>query len=313
MMESISPLKKSPDKEIIEEIAIELGVDPSFIEKDWYAIRLLEAISQVTDEKFSPVFSGGTSLSKGYALIERFSEDLDFRINFAGNGSRTAFRDFRGKMYEAVTANDANLKIIEGSQRSRDSSRFFGCMIEYPKIFETPQAIRPHLQLEFTFRPSRLPPELREIRSFESQYRQNAADLEIDCIVPVETAADKLSALIWRVKDRERGGKDDDPALIRHLHDISKLKETISDRQAEFLEIIHAVFESDLKRGKETLTETLPDALQNLIAELENDKLYSDEYRDFVAAVSYADQTGQIQFGEAVNALKNILDIIKKK
>jgi predicted nucleotidyltransferase component of viral defense system len=51
-------------------------VDESLVEKDWYAIRIIAAISGVKHPKMRLVFSGGTSLAKGYGLIQRFSEDI---------------------------------------------------------------------------------------------------------------------------------------------------------------------------------------------------------------------------------------------
>ena len=76
MAETTSPSNKQPNKEIFQNIAIELGVSPSFIEKDWYAVQALQAISNYKNDKLLPVFSGGTNLSKAYELIERFSEDI---------------------------------------------------------------------------------------------------------------------------------------------------------------------------------------------------------------------------------------------
>lgn len=58
--ESISLLKKSPDKTVIQDIALELGIDPSFIEKDWYAVQLLVLISELQGSRdINMVFSGG--------------------------------------------------------------------------------------------------------------------------------------------------------------------------------------------------------------------------------------------------------------
>jgi hypothetical protein len=40
---------------------------------------------------------------------------------------------------------------------------------------------------------------------------------------PIETASDKLCALAWRVCTRDRSAHDDDPTIIRHLHDLAAL------------------------------------------------------------------------------------------
>lgn len=96
--EGISLLKKSPNENVIQDISLELGIDPSFIEKDWYAVQLLVLISELQSSNgVKMVFSGGTSLSKGYCLIKRFSEDLDFILTLPEGvslsaGQRRAFR-----------------------------------------------------------------------------------------------------------------------------------------------------------------------------------------------------------------------------
>lgn len=69
-----------PSKEVFEEVAQILGTTEYFIEKDWYAVQVICAISKLKYPNFETVFSGGTCLSKAYHLIERFSEDIDFRV-----------------------------------------------------------------------------------------------------------------------------------------------------------------------------------------------------------------------------------------
>lgn len=65
---------------IIEELREETSFDASFFEKDWYTTQLLHTLAEIQDPRFQLVFSGGTSLSKGYQLIQRFSEDIDFKV-----------------------------------------------------------------------------------------------------------------------------------------------------------------------------------------------------------------------------------------
>ena len=56
------------------------GVNQVAIEKDWWVTVVLKALFQ-TDCRDSLIFKGGTSLSKGFNIIERFSEDIDLAIN----------------------------------------------------------------------------------------------------------------------------------------------------------------------------------------------------------------------------------------
>lgn len=67
--------------------AKELGLHPQFVEKDYWVTEALRALHRDFAAHF--IFKGGTSLSKGYGLIERFSEDIDILV-VADAGSSTA-------------------------------------------------------------------------------------------------------------------------------------------------------------------------------------------------------------------------------
>ena len=69
---------KSEWKEIIETISREVNRTPQMIEKDTIQSMFLLELSKLD---LSFVFKGGTSLSKGYGLIDRFSEDIDLSMN----------------------------------------------------------------------------------------------------------------------------------------------------------------------------------------------------------------------------------------
>jgi hypothetical protein len=57
----------------------ERGLRPAIIEKDYYVTEALRIISVTTGDKV--IFKGGTSLSKGWNLIQRFSEDIDIFLD----------------------------------------------------------------------------------------------------------------------------------------------------------------------------------------------------------------------------------------
>ena len=78
---------------VLNEIKVRTGFDLHIIEKDWWVVQTLRLVSQM-DIAEHIVFKGGTSLSKAWGLIDRFSEDIDLAINreffgFSGDISRT--------------------------------------------------------------------------------------------------------------------------------------------------------------------------------------------------------------------------------
>lgn len=65
-------------KDIIEQAADSRGRTPAVVEKDYYVTLILKLLSEQLDQC---VFKGGTSLSKGFHVIDRFSEDIDITFN----------------------------------------------------------------------------------------------------------------------------------------------------------------------------------------------------------------------------------------
>lgn len=69
-------IEKTEKIAIFQAIAAQKGMTPFAVEKDWWVSRTLEIIFKMA---IAPhlVFKGGTSLSKAWKLINRFSEDID--------------------------------------------------------------------------------------------------------------------------------------------------------------------------------------------------------------------------------------------
>jgi len=59
---------------------LSLRSDPGLIEKDWHVTRAIGVLASHDHGTAVPAFGGGTSLSKGWGLIKRFSEDIDFKV-----------------------------------------------------------------------------------------------------------------------------------------------------------------------------------------------------------------------------------------
>ena len=56
-----------------------MGIAPEFVEKDYWICLILQKLSRHPNSD-SIVWKGGTSLSKAYSLIQRFSSDVDFAV-----------------------------------------------------------------------------------------------------------------------------------------------------------------------------------------------------------------------------------------
>jgi predicted nucleotidyltransferase component of viral defense system len=63
--------------DLIRIVADEREIDPALVEKDYWIMHCLYGLQQL---KLTFELKGGTSLSKGFQIINRFSEDIDIRI-----------------------------------------------------------------------------------------------------------------------------------------------------------------------------------------------------------------------------------------
>jgi hypothetical protein len=274
-------------------------------------MRITATIAQVQHPTMRLVFSGGTSLSKAYGLIQRFSEDLDFKVAMAEGLSRKDFREYREGIVEAIRRGSEDWSLSQNDVQSLNSSRFFKCEIVYRQFFQRTSALRPHIKLEVTFDPPALPFEERSLQSFVAQARQQEPEvIAMPCISPVETAADKMSAMAWRVATRDRSSPQDDVALVRHLYDLAALEETITQFH-EFVPLVMKCLAKDASRSKTSGVEisSEPEQLHRMLNTLENDPLYAMEYERFVLGMSYATDSKRPSFQESLRILTRLVKL----
>jgi len=296
-------MQKFVNKEIIEDVAIELGISPSFVEKDFYAVKILDELSKFNYENAKLAFTGGTCLSKGYDLIKRFSEDVDFRILTSSSFNRNARKQFRQFIIDELKQ-VKYIEVLEETLEKRNESKFFSFYIRYPKIFTVDNSLRNDLKLEFTFEEVILSTHKREISSILSKYIKDSAKIEIECVSPTEIAANKFSALMWRLDIKEY-----DATIMRHLHDLAALECHIAND--DFIKSVQQSFETDRGRGGSTKDISLYEFAGKTLHKLKTDKLYSKEYKDFVDALSYAKENETIDFNLAMSAFERIVNFIQ--
>ena len=81
-MDKVAALTDEQRRDLFEQTASARGVHPAIIEKDFWVCWVLKKLFTSEDLSCHLVFKGGTSLSKVYQLIDRFSEDIDLVLNW---------------------------------------------------------------------------------------------------------------------------------------------------------------------------------------------------------------------------------------
>jgi len=159
---------------IFTEIATQKGMKPFAVEKDWWVSRTLEIILQRPIAAHL-VFKGGTSLSKAWKLINRFSEDIDLAIDREffgfkgdlGKNQRDKLRKIAGayttgtffeelkQAFEEKGFTELNFIVIEAQDSGQDPRVL---EIYYPNVIEPDtEYILPRVQIEVSCRSLREP------------------------------------------------------------------------------------------------------------------------------------------------------------
>jgi hypothetical protein len=194
------------------------------------------------------------------------------------------------------------------------SNSFFSAEFLFPSVFDAGHGLRPHIRVEMSLEQPALPSTERPIGSLigaaQGKPPEVAAFL---CVDPVETAADKLSALAWRVHARRRGSAGDDPTIIRHLHDLAALR-AAAGASLEFPRLVQGALATDKGRGGEAAVPSDPAILfTGMFDRLAGDGLWATEYEDFVRHVSFADRGQLIGFDQALGALRDLVALLGKE
>lgn len=239
---------------LISDTAELLGLEATVIEKDYYVTQVIHALSNIENENFRLIFCGGTCLAKAHKLVQRMSEDVDFKVQLKSNGNvsksrlKKELKEFRllirSKLFfpHLSVTNDV----------SRNEGRYQQITLKYSHSFPVSLALRPDVKVEFTFASILLSIDRLEVKTLiENTIKE--VDLFpstiTKCISIDETAAEKWVGLTRRLIAIERGHEEDDKTLIRHLYDLNAIYQT-NKINSNFIDVAKIVVIDDGKQFK---------------------------------------------------------------
>lgn len=108
-----------------------LGISEIYIEKDYWVTYAIKQIFTNKNSKDIAVFKGGTSLSKCYGIIERFSEDIDLVVIQDDEESGTVLKKKLKKVTETI---QEPLIYVPGHQLENKKGKIRKLVYEYEKV-----------------------------------------------------------------------------------------------------------------------------------------------------------------------------------
>jgi predicted nucleotidyltransferase component of viral defense system len=227
-------LHKDPNfKDLINIVASEMGINPYLVEKDYWIMHVLYGLQA---QKFEFELKGGTSLSKGYKIIHRFSEDIDLKI-IPPDGMNVMTGKNHVKGAQIKTRSDffdwiAKEIKIDGVKASREYTfddeklRNAGINLSFKSVTEPISGIKPVVLLETGFDDT-TPNKPITISSWAydkasnvspNEYIDNRA-VDVKCYIPEFTFVEKLQAIATKFRKYKESGKLE-KNFMRHYYDV---------------------------------------------------------------------------------------------
>ena len=252
-------------RQAINNVALKTELPPSSIEKDWWVTQVLKALHTLPYAEHI-AFKGGTSLSKCWNLIARFSEDIDIALSreflgFGGELSKTQISDklrraacsfVRGKMQydvkEALLAQGIrqdvfSVDVVITPVTTVDPEVI---TVTYQSLYDVSPYIKNTVKLEISGRSMVEPVEKKFINAAIDAHFPNAPfaeePFEVNAVIPERTFLEKVFLLHEEFhKDVVRVER-----MSRHVYDLAMMMDSerkIADRAVNNEELYRTVLE----------------------------------------------------------------------
>jgi predicted nucleotidyltransferase component of viral defense system len=218
---------------LIRIVAEKMGIAPVLVEKDYWIMHCLYGLQQL-GMPFE--LKGGTSLSKGYGIIHRFSEDIDIRIEppadlqvyTSRNHDKKKHIESRASFYEWLRANihiNGIQTVVRDHEFDDERLRSGGIRLHYPETTGMKSTLKEGILLEVGF-DDVAPNEPRDISSWAYDHAVASKVKIIDnraqrapCYHPGYTLVEKLQTVSTKYR-KQQEAKTFPPNFLRHYYDL---------------------------------------------------------------------------------------------
>ena len=287
-------------EQVILKVANETGIEPSIIEKDYYVTLFLKRIVQLQP---NIIFKGGTSLSKCYKVINRFSEDIDLNIDTQSKPTEGQRKKLKENIVSIIDEFGFTLDNADNVRSRRNYNRY---IIDYPTVFSS-DFLKEHLIIETAVYIKAYPCERLQATSIIYDYlKQNGYEdliqkyglepFELNVQTASRTLIDKLYALgDYYLSDAVQEHS-------RHIYDIFKLSDIVS-LDANLKQLVSEVF--DERKPHEQCRSAKDGIDMNvLLQEIIDKDIYKKDYENITEKMLFED----VPYATAIKTLQKIVD-----
>ncbi|KAA2244447.1 nucleotidyl transferase AbiEii/AbiGii toxin family protein [Chitinophaga agrisoli] len=310
--------------DLIRTLAAEMGIQETLIEKDYWIMHVLHSLKA---QGFVFELKGGTSLSKGFKLIDRFSEDIDLHIsppkkfteetgiviNENPKNDKQATFDNRKIFFDWLAANihiDGIVEVLRDTDFDDiQKYRSGGIRLKYESPFESIGDLKDGVLLEAGFAQV-TPNSPIDISSWmydkATSVKLNIADsraMRIACYHPGYTFVEKLQTVVTKYRNETQGDRKGPIVnFMRQYYDIFKLLQT---------DLIQAFIKTDEYQHHKDVWFSKADKeiplFENPALLLPDEKLMKD-FRKRYQGTAKLYYNGQPDFDEMVKYIRTFVD-----
>ncbi|MDA8429608.1 MAG: nucleotidyl transferase AbiEii/AbiGii toxin family protein [Geobacteraceae bacterium] len=258
-MDKVAGLPEKQRNELFSETAARRGMTPAIVEKDFWVTWTLDKLFAHPDLSQILMFKGGTSLSKVFGLIERFSEDIDLILDWTiltgddpqaerSKGKQQKLNQEIDDQGQAYISGELLQKLTEFvtpiCQCDVDTTDHHVLNVRYPGAFGD-DYLRPEVRLEIGPLASWLPFAEYTIRPYAAEEFQNIFDrseCKVKAIKAERTFWEK--ATILHHEANRPVGNLQPPRYSRHYYDLAKMSvSSVKEAALADLDLLASVVE----------------------------------------------------------------------
>ena len=287
-------------EQVILRVAEDKKIAPEIIEKDYYVTLFLKKIKELQPNL---IFKGGTSLSKCYKLINRFSEDIDLNIETEAKPTEGQRKKLKANIVSVIDEFGFVLSNPDKVHSRRDYNKY---IIDYPTVFNS-DYLKENLIVETAVYIKAYPCKEMQATSIIYDYlKENGYDnliaeynlepFNVNVQAAERTLIDKLYALgDYYLCDAVQEHS-------RHIYDIYKLLDIV-ELNDELRMLAKAVFEE--RKGHPNCHSAKDDIDMNkLLQEIIDSEAYKKDYQDITEKIVF----DNIDYSTAIKALQTVVD-----
>lgn len=292
------------DKELFEQIVLrtaeDTGIKAAIIEKDYYVTLFLK---ELVDEVPNIIFKGGTSLSKCYKLIERFSEDIDLNLDSDEKPTEGQRKHLKASILAIIERFGFFLTNSEDVRSRRSYNKY---IIDYPSVFGA-KYFKENLVVETSVYIKAHPNNRMKASSMLYDYLKKNGFQEIikhyhlePFKINVQSVERTLIDKVYALGDYYLDNKVTEHS--RHIYDLYKLLDVVL-LDDKLKSLVHIVAD-ERKAHPACLSAQEGVSIKKILQEIIDKQIYRNDYETITSLLLFE----KVEYSDAITAVQKLID-----